>query len=352
VGHASHTSTDPADRLGFRAARDVCRRHGTDFYFATAFLPRAKRDAAHAVFAFCRMAREALTVCDEEPSAARQMRERPLTAPAGGGGGCCSAHPLDGRLALFRDRLEEIYSGHLELPSPASRSEAQHVLHAFGRAVRRFQVPRECFLDLAEALCRDQVVRRYATWASLERHFNQSTGSVCVAMACVLGLTNSGAAEHAKTFGVARRLTRAILDLTQDVARGTIYLPLEDLARFRYSERDLAAGVVNANLRELVRFEVDRARRLLGEAAGGLCWVAGDGSRLTAATLVAWSAGLLDAVERQRYDVLSRRAVLTRGQKLRRLPLAWRLARRRADSTLPAAFPVAELDPVPAAASR
>jgi phytoene synthase len=151
---------------------------------------------------------------------------------------------------------------------------------------------------------------------------------------------------------VAWRLTQALLDLKQDVARDAIYLPLEDMARFRYSERELAAGLVNGNLRELVRFEVGRARRLLGEAARGLCWVAGDGSRLTAATLAAWSAGVLDAIERGGYDVLTRRVLLTRGQKLRRLPLAWRLARRRADAGLPAAFPVAEVGALPTAASR
>jgi phytoene synthase len=352
VGHPSGTPVDPADRLALRAARDVCRRHGNDFYYASAFLPRGKRDAAHVLFAFCRMTREALGCAGEEASPAVRMRHRPLAVAPSAGVGCCSAHASDERVALFCNRLDEIYAGRLELPAPASRSEPQHVLHAFGQAVRRFQVPRQYFVDVANAIRNEQTVRRYATWASVERHCRRSGGSAALAAGCVLGFTNSGAVEQANKLGVAIRFTQFLRDLKDDVAAGTVYLPLEDMARFRYSERELAAGVVNANFRELMRFEVARARRLFREAAGGLCWVAGDGSRLAAATLVAWSSGLLDAIERHGYDVFSRRLVLTRTQKLRRLSLAWRLARRRPDGRPESGFPAERSDPLAAAAAR
>jgi phytoene synthase len=336
------TTNDPADAPAFRAAHEVCRRHGGDFYFASAFLPRAKRDAAHAVYAFCRMVREAIDVPGEGAGAgAWGMRHRPL-GPAssqpvatGGssGGSCCSAHPLDERVALFRERLDEIYAGRIELPSPHSRSEAQHTLHAFSLAVERYNIPRQYFVDLAEGCRRDRVVSRYATWSSLQGHCHAVAGSVAVAVGCVFGFTSSGATEHALKLGAAIRLTRILQDLKPDHGRGTLYLPLEDLASFRYGERDLAAGVVSQNFRDLMQFEIARARLLYREAAGGLRWVAGDGSRLAASAFVALSAGVLDAIERQGCDVFTRRAALTTGQKLRRLPLAWRLARRPGGAT-------------------
>jgi phytoene synthase len=184
----------------------------------------------------------------------------------------------------------------------------------------------------------DLTVRRYATWASLERYCYHSAGVLGLIMGCVLGLTHSDAGRHAVMLGNAMRLTDILRDLNADRDRGRVYLPLEDLARFRYSERDLSNGVANGPFRELMRFEIARARQLYREGAEGLCWVAGDGSRLAASALVVAHAGILDAIERQRYDVFTRRAGLTTAQKFRSLPVAWRLARREAGQRAPDLF--------------
>ena len=355
---------DAVDAKAFAAARDLCRRNDRGFYYATAFLPRAKRDAACAVVAFCGMVREAIEASDESLAGANGLRKYPVGATSAVDvpftvqsptvamvgvpwvGACTTCGPtgsMDSRVALLRDRLEEIYEGRLELPRAESRSESQHALHAFALTVRRHQVPRRHFLDLAQALQRDQVVSRYATWPSLERHCHQGAGSVALALCAVFGVTHSGAGEFALKLATAMRLTTILRDLKADRARGTLYLPLEDLARFRYSERDLAGSVVNDNFRELISFEIVRARRLFHEGAEGLCWLGDDGSRLTVSTLVATSAGVLDAIERNGYDVYNRRPVLTAGQKFRRLPLAWRLSRRGPGERLPDLFRTARV---------
>jgi phytoene synthase len=245
---------------------------------------------------------------------------------------------MDARVALLRERLEEIYDGRLELPRPESRSEPQHALHAFARSVRRYEVPRQHFVDLAEALRRDQVVARYATWTSLERHCQQTAGSVALALSAVFGVTHSGAGDYALKLAAAMRLTAILRDLKADRDRGTVYLPLEDLARFRYSERDLAQSTVNENFRALVRFEIGRARQLFRDGAEGLCWLGDDGSRLAVSVLTATAAALLDAIERRGCDVFTRTPVLSAGQKLRRLPVAWSLSRRRPGERLPNVF--------------
>jgi phytoene synthase len=329
---------DTGDAEAFAAARQICRRHAKSFFFASSFLPRPKRDAVYAVYAFCRMIGDAIDVPREGESAGagETLRHRPLESASSS---CCSADGLDGRLMMLRDRLDEIYDGRLELPLPASRSEAQHALRAFELTVRRYEIPKQHFLDFAYCRRIDLTVRRYATWGSLERYCYHAAGVVGLMMAGVFGVTHSGAGEHAVKIGNAVRLTRILRDVREDYERhGRIYLPLEDLARFRYSERDLAGGVVNDNFRELMRFEISRARRLYHEGAEGLCWLAGDGSRLTAATMATVYSGILDAIERQGYDVFSRRARLTTPQKLRRLPRAWRLARRGPDESLPDVF--------------
>ena len=181
-------------------------------------------------------------------------------------------------------------------------------------------------------------VPRYATWEALRRYCHHTGGVAAVLLSGVFGLTHSGAGGHAARLGAAVRLTGILRDLKPDLDRGRILLPLEDLARFRYSERDMARGTVNDALRELVRFEAGRARRLFHEGAEGPCWLGDDGSRLTVSALVATSAAMLDAIERQGCDVFTRPPALSAGQKLRRLPVAWSLSRRRPGERLPDLF--------------
>ena len=305
----------------------MCRRQAERDFFASNFLPRVKRDAACALFAFCHMVREAVGAQAESLEGAHGLRHHPVAT------GCSSCGPsgsAEGRIALLRERLDEIYDGRLELPAPASRSEQQHALHAFALTVRRYGIPREHFLDLAEGCHADRSVARYATWRALERHCYGVAGVVGLILAGALGVTSSGAAEHAVKMGEAIELTRILCDVRRDRDRGRIYLPLEDLARFRYGERDLAASTVNDNFRDLMRFQIGRARRLYQEAAEGLCWLADDGSRFAVASVATSHGGLLEAIERQGFDVFARRPTLTAAQRFRRFPIAWRLARRRA----------------------
>jgi phytoene synthase len=234
--------------------------------------------------------------------------------------------------------LTEIYEDRLVLPAVEFRSEAQHVLCAFAQTVREYEIPREHFVDLAEGCRMDWTVLRYPTWARLENYCYRVAGVMGLILSAVFGLKNSAAGAQAVKFGNAMRLTRILRDLKADHARGRIYLPLEDMARFRYSERDLAAGRVDEHFRALMKFEIERARGLFREGAEGLCWLADDGSRLTVSAMGVTYAGILSAIERQDYDVFSRRAELTLGRKLGRLPAAWRLANRPDGAPLPDVF--------------
>ncbi len=336
---------DPALAPAFAADREICRRNARSFYFASFFLPPAKRKAAYAVYAFCRMIDDAIDVPDAALVGARAMREHPavvspraLPVIQSHSSAHCDVDTLDSRLEMLRDRLDDIYHDRLELPSPPSRSTQQHALHAFAQTVRRYQIPRQYFLDLAEGCRMDLTVNRYETWNDLEKYCYHVAGVVGLIMSCVFGVTHSGAFAQAITMGNAMQLTNILRDIKEDRERGRVYLPQEDQRRFGYSEDDLARGILNGNFREMMRFEIDRARQLYRTGAEGLCWLAGDGSRLTASTMAVIYSGILDAIERQDYDVFSKRAHLSTAQKFRRLPTAWRLARREADQPLPDVF--------------
>jgi phytoene synthase len=249
--------------------------------------------------------------------------------------GGCSGESLAGRIAMLGDKLNEIYDQRLELPDAEFRAADQHVLHAIALTIHRYQIPREHFLDLAEGCRLRQTVSRYATWNSLEKYLHLVGGAVSRMLCCVVGVTHSDAGKQIATLGVAIQLTTILRDLEADCERGRIYLPLEDLARFRYSEKDLAAATVNEQFRELMHFEIDRARQLYRQGAQGICWLGGDGSRIAASAIAVLQSAILKAIERQDLDVFRHSACPGLLQKLACLPRAWRLARCEAGEPLP-----------------
>jgi phytoene synthase len=305
--------------VDFQVARQICRRHHSDFYSATVFLTKPKRDAVCAAFAFCRILREAFAEADLPQSTSS----------------CCSSGST---LPTLLEMIDAIYDGKLQLPLPAFRDEGQHVLAAFAATVDQFDIPQEFLVEAAHGYADDAATARYATWRSLERSLRRSAGSVARVVASVLGMRHTDAADRAAELGMAVRFTNILSDLKRDWSRGRLLLPLEDLVRFRCRERDLAAGVVDGRFDDLMEFEIARARELYRRAADGICWLADDGSRLMAASVVAVQARLLDAIERRRYDVFTNHPRLTMPQKLRCLPMAMRLARRESDRPLPEIF--------------
>jgi phytoene/squalene synthetase len=288
-----------------------------DFTFAARFLDRSRRDAVRAVAAFFGMIADAIGRDPAELSGGHGLRQHPaVVSPAGG---CCGWGESEALLATFRDRLDQIYAGGLELPSPEARSTQQHALHALARTVERFDVRREHFLRFAEERARDATISRYPTWNRLEQHCRATGGSVAGAVGDVLGTQHSDAPAAIERLGIGLRLVQILRDVKPDRERERIYLPLEDLARCRYSERDLLAGTVNERLEELWRFEGERARMLLNAGASAIGWIAGDKSRLFAATMVALAEATLRRPIAKPY--------LTTAMRLRQLPAAWRLAR-------------------------
>jgi phytoene synthase len=241
-------------------------------------------------------------------------------------------------LALLREKLAQIYEGRLRLPDPASRSPEDHVIRAVAMSVHRYEIPAQHFAELADACLADASVARYPTWERLAQHGRRLGGSAAAIVACVLGVTRSDALTIISTLGCAIWFTNVLHRIRADAGRERIYLPLEDLARFRYAERDLLAGAVNENVWELMRFEVDRARQMYREGAEMIAWLAGDGSRLAAATALVAHAATLDAIERDGYNVPGPSEKPRSSQQVRsllRLPRAIRLARRLPGEPLP-----------------
>ena len=283
----------------FTAARNICRRHARSFYTASFFLPKAKRDAAYAVYAFCRLLDDA-TDLSPDPTA------------------------TESAIARFTTLLDDVYAGE---PAVTGADESSLAIAAFAQTVRQFAIPRDYFDEVAAGCRMDLTITRYATWAELQTYCYRVAGVVGLIMCRVFELRNPAAEAQAVQMGNAMQLTNILRDVREDLERGRIYLPAEDMHRFGVTESDLASGRVDDNFIALMRFEIDRARTLYRESFDGLNALPADGSRGTAAAMATIYSGILDAIERRKHDVFSSRAHLNLIQKLARLPKAWRLTR-------------------------
>ena len=283
---------DPYD-----AARAVTRHHAKSFYFASPFLPRDKRRHAFAVYALCRRLDDAV---DEAPTpdAARDA------------------------VAAFGRTLDAVY---------ADRELDDDVLEAARRTVAACYVERAAFDDLARGVEADLTVTRYPDWPSLERYCYLVAGVVGLMMCGVFAVRDPAAKPHAIAMGNAMQLTNILRDVREDWQRGRLYLPAEDLERFGVTEADLAAmcegSPVTAGFRELMAFEIARARDLYETGYAGLGYIEPDGGRQTAAVMAHVYGGILGAIERANGDVFAARRRLTFPQKLLRIPGALRRSR-------------------------
>ena len=290
-----------SDSICFAAARNICRRHARSFYFASHFLPRIKRDHAYAVYAFCRLLDDAV---DEAPDPKQQVA----------------------RLCEFDDLLDGIYEGRV----PNDPIEQDRALQAFARTVQQCRIPKRLFQELAEGCRMDLTVARYPDWPALERYCYHVAGVVGVIMCHVFNLHDERSHAYAIAMGNAMQLTNILRDVGEDARRGRVYLPQDDIARFGYTEAMLNASEVNDAFIKLMRYQIDRAEALYATGAKGLAMIPNDGSRLTASVMSTVYGGILSAIQRQQYDVFSKRAHLTLSQKIRRVWTARQISRRSA----------------------
>lgn len=220
----------------------------TSFYYSFSLLPRDERHAMHSVYAFCRYADDIIdeeSLYDAEPELlepqARVARKRQ-------------------RLNWLRMEVERCYRG-----------ESRHPIFApLSVVVKRFRIPKQYFLTLLDGMEMDLVRNRYQTFDDL-RDYCYSVASV-VGLICIeiFGYQYEETKEYAVNLGIALQLTNILRDIKADAERGRIYLPLEDLHAFGYSEEDLFASRYNLPFIELMRYETRRAREYYGRARAAL----------------------------------------------------------------------------------
>jgi phytoene synthase len=286
---------DPALRASYELCRQLNAAHGRTYFLATRLLPPAKRPYVHALYGFARQADE--IVDDIASLATVKEKERAL------------------------DVLVESLAG--------EGIGADGVLPAVHDTIRRWDIPRTHFAAFLASMRMDLTVTEYATFDDLTTYVHGSAAVIGLQMVPILEPTSAAAYAYAEDLGIAFQLANFLRDLGEDLRRGRLYLPLEDLAIFGLTRGDLAGGVVDGRVRRLLAFQIARTRELLRNARPGVRLLHPT-SRDCIATAMTLYGGILDAIERADYQVLDRRVAVG---PVRRAavagPALWRAARAR-----------------------
>jgi 15-cis-phytoene synthase len=259
----------------------IARRSASSFYYSFLLLPKRKRWAMCALYAFLRH-----------------------TDDLGD-----SAQPADFRrraLQAWRRSLARAVEGHYDDP----------LLPALAETVASYHIPLEYLTATIDGVEMDLDRSRYATFEQLE-HYCQLVASM-VGLAClrIWGCDSPAAERPARRLGVAFQMTNILRDLCEDAARDRVYLPMEDLDRFGYTADDLRRGVRDERFRRLMRFEIERTEQLFAEGAELHRWLEPEGRRVLGSMMAVYRA-LLAEIKRLDGDVLTRRVRLSRWRKMR-----------------------------------
>jgi 15-cis-phytoene synthase len=267
------------DAIEWRLCAAVARSHGRSFFLASHCLPPDRRRAIHATYAYCRIADDIADLSADPASAALALDawERQLSAPT---------HP---------------------------------VAVAFAAARTQHRVPVAPARDLIAGVRMDLGPCRFATWDELRRYCYHVAGTVGLMVAPILGCQDEAALPHAVDLGIAMQLTNILRDVGEDARRGRLYLPLDELAVFGCDPEAILYGRPSGRFRELLAFQVARARDLYVKARRGIPALSPAG-RLTTLAASEFYATILSAIEERDYDVFGARAYVPNGRKLAALP--------------------------------
>lgn len=286
----------------YEYCESVTRNHARSFYFAARFLPAEKRRAVYPIYAFCRHVDDAIDEADAD-----------------------SALSPRAVVDVWESRLRDVFSGVVNISDPPTEQDL--VLIAWSDLLARYRFDPEIPLDLVRGVVQDTEIDRYETFEELYVYCYRVASTVGLMSSEILGYSEPKALENAEALGIAMQLTNILRDVREDAARGRIYLPQEDLRRFGVSEDQIFEERADPNFVELMKFEIARAREYYRRGDEGIKYLDRE-TRLTVGLASEIYSLILDEIERQRYDVFSRRAHTGALRKLSAIPRVW-IAHRR-----------------------
>lgn len=273
----------PTAGAGLERAYALCRRvahrKGPNFSVGFRFLPRAKRDAVYATYAFCRFVDDAV---DEGPRGG--VRER---------------------IEAWEEELERCYAGRPTRP----------VTVALADTIERYPIPKSAFSGLIEGCRMDLVKNRYADFDELMVYSDLVATTISTMSLAIFGYEDEAAVDRGRDLATAFQLTNILRDVGEDIAKDRVYLPQNEMARFGVSDDDLRARRITPAFAELMSFQVRRVRELFHRAEALLDLIDRDARRCTCLMGSVYSR-VLDRIEASGFEIFDRRVGLSLADKI------------------------------------
>jgi 15-cis-phytoene synthase len=293
-------STRELDAAGIRGAAlresyERCRRlnarYGKTYYLAARLLPPEKRPYVHALYGFARYADEIV----DNPSSN------------------WSAQDQGDELRRWGDSmLADLASGHSDDP----------VGRALVHTAKRWAIPADHFETFLRSMTMDLTVTEYATFDALHEYIYGSAAVIGLQMVPILEPSAADAYPRAMELGLAFQLANFIRDVGEDLDRGRLYLPLDELAQFDLTRNDVEQRVVDDRMKELLKFQIRRVRELEAAARPGISLLHPTSQPCIEAARVLY-CGIVDAVERIDYQVFDTRASVSTPRRVAVAVPAW-----------------------------
>ncbi|MDX1250984.1 MAG: presqualene diphosphate synthase HpnD [Gammaproteobacteria bacterium] len=269
--------------------QDKTAKSGSSFYYSFLFLPPPQRRAITALYAFCR---EVDDVVDE----------------------CEDANVARIKLQWWREEAARIFDGTPRHP----------VAQALQGPAITYNLPLEHFLEIIDGMEMDLDHQGYPSFKDLALYCHRVASMVGLMSVEIFGYQDRRTLKYAHDLGMAFQLTNILRDVREDVDRGRIYLPLDELERFGVTPEDVMAHRMSDNMRELFKFQAKRARQYYEQAYAHLPEIDRHPQR-SGLIMAAIYEATLKEIEDDGYNLFDRRISLT---PLRKLWIAWQTARR------------------------
>ncbi|RJQ78692.1 phytoene/squalene synthase family protein [Pseudonocardiaceae bacterium YIM PH 21723] len=278
---------DPALRAAYLRCRELHAHHGRSYFLATRLLPAASRPAVHALYGFARLADDAVDQGGEPEAKALALKE----------------------LATQLDRALE--GG--PVSEPAVRAVAD--------TVRRYEIPVGYFAEFLDSMRADLTVTHYADFTELSRYTRGSAEVIGLQLTRVFGTVAplSEAEPYAAALGTAFQLTNFLRDVGEDLDRGRVYLPADELNAFEVNEIRLRAarstGTPDPRVQRALGHLVARNQAIYRRAEPGIALLHPAARRCVRAAFELYRS-ILDEIVRADYDILNRRVVVGTPRRL------------------------------------
>ena len=273
--------------LAYSYCQRVTKENARNFYYTFRPMPPEKRRAMYAVYAYCRL-------CDDIADGELPIEEK-------------------------RQGFEEVRRN---LKGREPSGEDAEMYRALHDAAARFEIPYIYFEEILEGVEMDMVKSRFASFDELREYCYKVASVVGLVCIRIFGFEDPKAEGYAVDMGLAMQLTNILRDVKEDAERGRIYIPQDEMSRFKYTEAELEQGAINDEFRSLMAYQAERAHQYFESSRALFPLIAAD-ARTCPKLMHATYSGILERIEQAGYDVFERRIGISASAKLVLLGRLW-----------------------------